>query len=183
MRFIVFIAFAAALLCLLWPVERVSSALIGASELPGSRIEGAVFPRILIDPAGRRQQLREKPRRIVSMVLSSDEILMDLVEPSRIRGMTFLATDRISSNCSDFARDKSSGFLKKTSQWSMEISSMDMEASSATSMGGFLKSPRDKSLVRKLCTACPPSCIMVVMSRMVEVAFINMKGTPISANG
>ncbi len=33
------------------------------------------------------------------MVLSSDEILMDLIDPARIRGMTFLATDAISSNC------------------------------------------------------------------------------------
>jgi iron complex transport system substrate-binding protein len=64
----------------------------------GTRVTGDGFPKVLIDQTGRRLVLPQKPARIVSVTLATDEILLALVEPSRLLGVTYLAVDeRLSS--------------------------------------------------------------------------------------
>ena len=59
---------------------------------------GDGFLKVLIDRTGRRVVLPQKPARIVSVTLATDEILLALVEPSRLLGVTYLAVDaRLSS--------------------------------------------------------------------------------------
>jgi iron complex transport system substrate-binding protein len=59
----------------------------------GTRVTGDGFPKVLIDQSGRRVFLPQKPARIVSVTLATDEILLALVEPSRLLGVTYLAVD------------------------------------------------------------------------------------------
>jgi iron complex transport system substrate-binding protein len=61
-------------------------------------VEGEGFPKVLIDQTGRRVALRQKPTRIVSVTLATDEILLALVEPSRLLAVTYLAVDERFSN-------------------------------------------------------------------------------------
>jgi iron complex transport system substrate-binding protein len=53
---------------------------------------------VLIDQTGRRVVLPQKPTRIVSVTLATDEILLALVGPSRLLGVTYLAVDERVSN-------------------------------------------------------------------------------------
>jgi iron complex transport system substrate-binding protein len=53
-----------------------------------SVISPGPYPKTIIDPLGHRIALRAPPRRIVSLALSADEILIDLVAPERIAGLT-----------------------------------------------------------------------------------------------
>jgi iron complex transport system substrate-binding protein len=62
------------------------------------RVAGDGFPKVLIDQTGRRVVLPQKPRRIVSVTLATDEILLALVEPTRLLGVTYLAVDERISN-------------------------------------------------------------------------------------
>lgn len=55
----------------------------------------------LTDAAGKSVTLPTKPQRIVSMLIGSDEMLMDLVEPERIAALSYLADDPGISNISD----------------------------------------------------------------------------------
>jgi iron complex transport system substrate-binding protein len=64
----------------------------------GSRLEGDGFPKVLIDQSGRQVLLPHKPRRIVSVTLATDEILLALVDPSRLLAVTYLAVDETISN-------------------------------------------------------------------------------------
>jgi cobalamin transport system substrate-binding protein len=64
----------------------------------GTRVVGDGFPKVLIDQTGRRVVLPQKPSRIVSVTLATDEILLALVEPSRLIGVTYLAVDERISN-------------------------------------------------------------------------------------
>ena len=58
-----------------------------------------------------------------------------------------------------------------------------MLATSAISMGYSLKALSERLCARKLCTACPPSCTMVVTSSICPAAFIKIKGAPLSGKG
>jgi iron complex transport system substrate-binding protein len=69
----------------------------------GTRLEGDGFPKVLIDQTGRRVVLSQKPTRIVSVTLATDEILLALVEPSRLIGVTYLAVDERLSNMAQAA--------------------------------------------------------------------------------
>lgn len=60
-----------------------------------------VFPRTVIDGLGRAVTLDAPPERIASVVLGSDEILLELVGPERLLGVTFLAQDPAISNIAD----------------------------------------------------------------------------------
>ena len=64
----------------------------------GTRVAGDGFPKVLIDQTGRRVVLPQKPTRIVSVTLATDEILLALVGPSRLLGVTYLAVDERISN-------------------------------------------------------------------------------------
>jgi iron complex transport system substrate-binding protein len=61
------------------------------------------YPKTATDPLGSRIALRGPPRRIVSLSLSADEILIDLVAPERIAGLTIFVDDQISSVAGAFA--------------------------------------------------------------------------------
>src|SRR5919109_3306130 len=81
-------------LYILWQAASFSSSAIPL----GTRVAGDGFPKVLIDQTGRRVVLSQKPPRIVSVTLATDEILLALVEPSRLLGVTYLAVDERISN-------------------------------------------------------------------------------------
>jgi iron complex transport system substrate-binding protein len=61
------------------------------------------FPLRVTDDTGTAVTLPAAPRRIVSLTLATDEMLMDLVDSSRILGVTSLAVDPAISNVADRA--------------------------------------------------------------------------------
>ena len=77
----------------------VSSAMVGGRDFHACRVEGAVFPKRLVDPAGRVRVIPRPPRRIVSGYLGSDELLAALVEPARVTAASIYSDDSASSNC------------------------------------------------------------------------------------
>ena len=62
-----------------------------------SVISPGPYPKTTIDPLGHRIELRRPPRRIVSLALSADEILIDLVAPERIAGLTVFVDNAANS--------------------------------------------------------------------------------------
>ena len=58
----------------------------------------------VVDATGRKVNFAAKPQRIISMGLSGDEILLDLVEPKRLAALTSLVDDPSISPCSDKAK-------------------------------------------------------------------------------
>jgi iron complex transport system substrate-binding protein len=78
----------------LWQAASFSS----PARPQGTRVTGDGFPKVLIDQTGRPVILPQKPTRIVSVTLATDEILLALVEPSRLLGVTYLADDERVSN-------------------------------------------------------------------------------------
>jgi iron complex transport system substrate-binding protein len=84
----------ALLLGLVWQLRQ-----FGPGPVPqGARLQGEGFPKTLIDQSGRQVLLPHKPQRIASVTLATDEILLALVEPSRLIGVTYLAIDEQVSN-------------------------------------------------------------------------------------
>lgn len=81
-------------LYVLWQFGPLSS----TSAPQGSVVKGDGFPKVLIDQTGRRVVLPQKPTRIVSVTLATDEILLALVEPARLLAVTYLADDARISN-------------------------------------------------------------------------------------
>jgi iron complex transport system substrate-binding protein len=81
-------------LYVLWQAASFSA----PSTPQGTRVDGDGFPKVLIDQTGRRVVLPRKPTRIVSVTLATDEILLALVEPSRLVGVTYLTDDERVSN-------------------------------------------------------------------------------------
>jgi iron complex transport system substrate-binding protein len=79
---------------ILWQAASFSS----VSTPQGTRVDGDGFPKVLIDQTGRRVVLPQKPTRIVSVTLATDEMLLALVEPHRLLGVTYLAVDERLSN-------------------------------------------------------------------------------------
>ena len=67
--------------------------LLGARPFHATQVVGQDFPKQLIDPSGIPQTLAEPPRRILSAVLASDEILTALVAPERLAGVTYLVDE------------------------------------------------------------------------------------------
>jgi iron complex transport system substrate-binding protein len=70
------------------PPPPVAVGALGASSVG----EGG-YPKTMVDPLGERVVLRAPPRRIVSIALSGDEILLELVPPERLAGLTYLVDD------------------------------------------------------------------------------------------
>ncbi len=86
----------------LWAAWRLNSSPTGGGP-QGTRIQGDGFPKVLIDHSGRQVVLPYKPMRIASVTLATDEILLALVEPSRVLAVTYLAVDERVSNVPDRA--------------------------------------------------------------------------------
>jgi iron complex transport system substrate-binding protein len=61
------------------------------------------YPLTVTDDSGTRLTLPSPPRRIISLTLPTDEILLSLVDPSRILAVTTLAADPGISNVSALA--------------------------------------------------------------------------------
>ncbi len=68
-----------------------------------SVISPGPYPKTAIDALGYRISLRAPPRRIVSLALSADEILIDLVGPERIAGLTVFVDNTSNSIASALA--------------------------------------------------------------------------------
>jgi iron complex transport system substrate-binding protein len=77
--------------------ETGGSASAPASNAATSPAVG-VFPRRVVDGAGRALVLAAPPRRIVSQTLFTDEVLFAIVDPTRIVGVSTLARDPAYSN-------------------------------------------------------------------------------------
>jgi iron complex transport system substrate-binding protein len=66
--------------------------------------DSAAFPRTITDGLGNEVTIPAQPRRIVSLTLGTDEILLSLVDPQRVRAVTYLAGDSIWTNVSEAAQ-------------------------------------------------------------------------------
>jgi iron complex transport system substrate-binding protein len=75
--------------------------LLGAAAALGAQEKA--FPLRVIDDTGAAVTLRARPVRIVSLTLSTDEMLLDMVEPGRLQGVTTFASDPAVSNVADRA--------------------------------------------------------------------------------
>jgi iron complex transport system substrate-binding protein len=58
----------------------------------------SAFPRTVVDGMGRQVTINAPPQRIASVTLGSDEILLSLVGPKRLIGVTYFARDPAISN-------------------------------------------------------------------------------------
>ena len=73
--------------------------------VPGAftRAQDGTFPRTITDGAGNKVTLNAKPVRIVSVALVADEMLLALVDPSRLIAVTANSLDPAQSNIADIA--------------------------------------------------------------------------------
>ena len=67
--------------------------LLGARPFHATQVVGQDFPKRLIDPTGIPQTMAAPPKRILSGVLASDEILTALVPPERLAAVTYLVDE------------------------------------------------------------------------------------------
>jgi len=81
----------AARLCL---IIFVFTLLIGSSI----HAQDSAFPRAITDGGGNPVTIKAKPVRIASVTLSTDEIMLAMVEPSRLIAVTSYALDPVVSN-------------------------------------------------------------------------------------
>ncbi|MBN2469371.1 MAG: ABC transporter substrate-binding protein [Anaerolineae bacterium] len=68
------------------------------SALPAAAQEGEGWPRTVTDAGGNPVTLDAPPQRIASVTIASDEILLSLITPERLIGVTSMATDPGISN-------------------------------------------------------------------------------------
>jgi iron complex transport system substrate-binding protein len=66
---------------------------IADDSLRSSSVPPGPFPKVIVDPLGVRAPIAAPPKRIVSLALSSDEMLLELVSPDRLAGLTYLIDD------------------------------------------------------------------------------------------
>jgi iron complex transport system substrate-binding protein len=62
-----------------------------------SQVDDGPFPKRLVDPLGRSHELSRAPQRIVSAALAADEILLELIAPERLVGVSYLIDDPLAS--------------------------------------------------------------------------------------
>ena len=67
-------------------------------------VASGTFPRTVVDATGQAHYMKERPQRIVSLTLGTDELLLSLVDPSRLAAVTFLAPSSIWTNVADKAQ-------------------------------------------------------------------------------
>jgi iron complex transport system substrate-binding protein len=89
----------AAIAACFWSAALPPSASAVGTE-GSSPVAPGPFPKTAMSPLGERVLLREAPRRIVSIALSADEILIDLVPPERLVGITVFVDDPSTSPAS-----------------------------------------------------------------------------------
>ena len=81
-----------------WRVGSMSTPL---PVIPFETICAPSFPRTITDGLGRDVLIPAPPQRIASVTLGSDEILLDLVGPDRLLGVSYFAEDAALSNITD----------------------------------------------------------------------------------
>lgn len=84
-------------------IRRIAAALLFAAIVAWSA-HVAAFPRTLIDGVGREVHLPTRPERIFSAALAMDNILLSIVEPDRVVGVTMYAKDPSVSYVADKVR-------------------------------------------------------------------------------
>lgn len=81
----------------------VAALFLAAFALPALAADPG-YPLTITDATGFSLTLAAKPKAIASLTLATDEILVDLVDPSRLAGIDVYATDPGISNVADFAK-------------------------------------------------------------------------------
>lgn len=84
------------------PLAAAASVLL-LSLLPATGVSG--YPLSVRDDSGTVVSLRGRPTRIVSLATHTDDILTDLVDHSRLLGVTVFAADPAISNVAERVRD------------------------------------------------------------------------------
>lgn len=77
--------------------------LVLACAAVSAAAEPRGFPLRVADDTGAPVTLSAPPARIVSLTLATDEMLMDLVDPARLQGVTYLAADPAICNVAERA--------------------------------------------------------------------------------
>ncbi len=72
---------------------RASIVLSVLSVFAAAGAEAGSFPRTVVDDTGRKVTILQKPSRIVSVTLPTDEILLSLVDQSRLKGVSLFSLD------------------------------------------------------------------------------------------
>lgn len=60
--------------------------------------------KVVVDATGTRLEIKQKPQRVISLSISTDEIILDLLPPERIAGITTLADKPSISNVVEKAK-------------------------------------------------------------------------------
>lgn len=64
----------------------------------------ADFPVSIKDGKGQTITIKQKPTKIISLALQTDEIILNMVQPNRIAGLSIFAEDKYNSNVVDLAK-------------------------------------------------------------------------------
>ncbi|MGI9257113.1 MAG: ABC transporter substrate-binding protein [Salinispira sp.] len=67
--------------------------------------QAITYPAVVMDDFGNSVSIEQKPQRIASLTLFTDELLFDLVAPDRLAAITYLAADEVYSNVADRAAE------------------------------------------------------------------------------
>lgn len=78
-------------------VRRIALALLAAALATVWAVQALAFPRTLVDGVGRQVHLATPPQRIFSATLVTDNILLSIVDPARVVGVTAYAKDPFGS--------------------------------------------------------------------------------------
>lgn len=76
---------------------------IGCSQKKKEEPIGAIG-KVVVDSTGTKLALEDKPQRVISLSISTDEIVLDLLPPERIAGITTLADKPSISNVVEKAK-------------------------------------------------------------------------------
>lgn len=79
---------------ILYLLPRPDWDIFATRKLQGTQVIGEQFPKTLIDPLGRSQTLTHAPKRIVSTILATDEMLLFLQSTPHTVSVSKLADDR-----------------------------------------------------------------------------------------
>jgi len=83
--------------------RRIIPVVLLLSFCVGALAQQAAFPLTVVDDAGNQLTLKAPPQRIVSLTLFTDEMLLSLVDKSRLIGITTFAADSQTSNVPELA--------------------------------------------------------------------------------
>lgn len=82
-----------------------TSSPAASTQVAATTVSASVFPLTVKDAGGYETTITEKPVKIVSLTLGTDEMLLDIVDKSRIASLTPYADDPGVSNIADKVKD------------------------------------------------------------------------------